>query len=67
MVISVSFRSYGEKLVRHIVTDEVTNLVESPALHDEPAPAGLLVDGRDWAGIEDGDALGCSLTSPNPL
>ena len=56
-------RSYREELVRHSVTEMVTNLVESQALPDEPAPAGLLVAGRDWAGVEDGDALGCSLTS----
>ena len=42
------------------MVDKPTNLVESPALHSKPGLSGLVVDGRDWAGVVDLDALGCS-------
>ena len=61
LVISASFtfRSHRETGMRHNIQDELTNLVESPALHSEPDPAGLVVDGRDWAERAVDRALGC--------
>merc|ERR1711888_544031 len=56
---------HREKGVKHNIVDKPTNQVENPALHSEPAPAGLVVDGRDWVGAVD-RALGCS-SGPNSV
>ena len=64
-MITISFSAWEEIYIRHSVTDNCTNLSGSPALLNIPAPAGLVVGGRDWEGVEVGDALGCSVTILN--